>query len=770
MERRNRIFRFADVQVDERNFSVTRAGEVLPVEPKVFKVLQFLLHHAGRVVTKDELLGAVWNDCTVSESSLTRSVATLRRLLGDDIREPRYIATVPTIGYRFLCDVQVSEADSVPGGTPAVTESSVQPTRPEEKPASRPGHLLAILAACCVCLLLAAAGWFASKKWHATPVSTFQRTLTRLTSDEGLQTGSTWSPDGRFIAYSADRGGKYEIWVQQISGGDPIQITTGPGQYWQPDWSPDGKYIAYRSEEGEGGIYITPALGGMGPRRKIASFGYLPRWSPDSSRILFQFGSDFGSGFGWEKFYVVGLDGTPPREVLTDLGREHTPISATWHPDGKRITAWTLQGDSIPTYNGAIPNFSTEPLDGGPAIQTRFPSEFRKQIEAAEAEPGMPEWRLDFRFAWAPSGRAIFFERSFRGAKNVWRITIDPATLQPTNIERLTTSPGLDAEFSVSPDGKKLAFTGERQQVRAWEFPFDANHGRVSGPGQPITSAGIEAWAVDLSRDGKKLAVWGDRDGQVGTWERSIPEGREEPLVAGDSYFRDLPIWSPDAKRAAYGRQPVFTCQGQIVVWSSETRSESPVGDGSANLGIVYDWAPDGKSLLVVDCENTPGIWQVFVDPPAAENASPRKIAADPNYDLYQPHFSPNGKWIAFVAINLSSSKPVYTICAMPTTGGPWVRLTDGKQWDDKPRWSPDGRTIYFLSERKGFFNVWGIHFNPAIGRPQGEPFQITSLETSSLMILQNKPAVELSMTEGRLVLPLVQTSGNIWILDNVDR
>jgi dipeptidyl aminopeptidase/acylaminoacyl peptidase len=106
----------------------------------------------------------------------------------------------------------------------------------------------------------------------------------------------------------------------------------------------------------------------------------------------------------------------------------------------------------------------------------------------------------------------------------------------------------------------------------------------------------------------------------------------------------------------------------------------------------------------------------------------------------------------------------------MPTTGGPWVRITDGKQWDDKPRWSPDGRTIYFLSERKGFFNVWGIHFNPTIGRPQGEPFQITSLETSSLMILQNKPAVELSMTEGRLVLPLVQTSGNIWILDNVDR
>ena len=99
MEQRGCIFRFADIQVDERNFSVTKAGEVLPLEPKVFKVLQFLLHHADRVVTKDELLEAVWNDCSVSESSLTRSVAVLRRLLGDDIHEPRYIATVPTVGY-----------------------------------------------------------------------------------------------------------------------------------------------------------------------------------------------------------------------------------------------------------------------------------------------------------------------------------------------------------------------------------------------------------------------------------------------------------------------------------------------------------------------------------------------------------------------------------------------------------------------------------------------------------------------------------------------
>jgi DNA-binding winged helix-turn-helix (wHTH) protein/tetratricopeptide (TPR) repeat protein len=103
------VFTFADVEVREREFSIVKAGELLPVEPKAFRVLLFLLRNPHRLITKDELLDAVWNDCAVSDNSLTRSIALLRRLLGDDTREPRYIATVPTVGYRFLCDVKVVE-------------------------------------------------------------------------------------------------------------------------------------------------------------------------------------------------------------------------------------------------------------------------------------------------------------------------------------------------------------------------------------------------------------------------------------------------------------------------------------------------------------------------------------------------------------------------------------------------------------------------------------------------------------------------------------
>ena len=108
-ERASCVFRFADVEVREREFCSSRVREALPVEPKAFRVLLILLRNPGNLITKEELLDAVWNDVAVSENSLTRSVALLRRVLGDDTRDPRYIETVATIGYRCLCGVDVSE-------------------------------------------------------------------------------------------------------------------------------------------------------------------------------------------------------------------------------------------------------------------------------------------------------------------------------------------------------------------------------------------------------------------------------------------------------------------------------------------------------------------------------------------------------------------------------------------------------------------------------------------------------------------------------------
>ena len=73
--------------------------------------------------------------------------------------------------------------------------------------------------------------------------------------------------------------------------------------------------------------------------RKISSFGYFPRWSPDSSQILFQ--THFAPLGFVNKFYLAHLDGSAPNQVLAEFFVHHKlwPAAAVWHPDGKRISA-----------------------------------------------------------------------------------------------------------------------------------------------------------------------------------------------------------------------------------------------------------------------------------------------------------------------------------------------------------------------------------------------------------------------------------------------
>ena len=79
---------------------------------------------------------------------------------------------------------------------------------------------------------------------------------------------------------------------------------------------------------------------------------------------------------------------------------------------------------------------------------------------------------MDFRIRLGAVGQSNFTSNaSFRGARNVWRMTVDPVTLQATSVERLTTSPGVDAELSVSPDGSKIAFKASADIFAPEHFP-----------------------------------------------------------------------------------------------------------------------------------------------------------------------------------------------------------------------------------------------------------------------------------------------------------
>ena len=164
----------------------------------------------------------------------------------------------------------------------------------------------------------------------------------QLTAATGYDGYVAYSPDSATIAYSSDRSGALEIYVEGLAEGSvPTSLTRGTGhQAIQPAWSPDGRLIAYTELAGSG-IWIVPSRGGTA--RKITEWGAHPTWSPDGRRIAFQSRApadlNAGGSFGADStIWLVDADGRTPPTPLTAPGR---PVGShgvpQWMPSTGRV-------------------------------------------------------------------------------------------------------------------------------------------------------------------------------------------------------------------------------------------------------------------------------------------------------------------------------------------------------------------------------------------------------------------------------------------------
>ncbi len=176
-----------------------------------------------------------------------------------------------------------------------------------------------------------------------------QLNLTKnLTSD----TDPAWSPDGKRIVFSAQREGHvvhnldiiYEIYVMDADGANQHRLTENRNNDWRPVWSPDGKRIAFMADrKGDAinfDIYVMDADGGN--QQKLTNhrdWDGSPSWSPDSQRIVFNSNRD-----GKSEIYVMDADGGNKQNLTnnphSDFGPAwlNTPFSVS--PTGKKFTIW----------------------------------------------------------------------------------------------------------------------------------------------------------------------------------------------------------------------------------------------------------------------------------------------------------------------------------------------------------------------------------------------------------------------------------------------
>src|SRR5262245_32686892 len=125
-KRAKQLFEFGPFRMDTVECVLRRNGEVVPLTPKLFEILQVLVENSGHLLEKDEFIKQVWPDAFVEEGSLTRNISALRTVLGENENGHQYIETVPRRGYRFVMQVKevVNGAELIApeyAGTPIIT-------------------------------------------------------------------------------------------------------------------------------------------------------------------------------------------------------------------------------------------------------------------------------------------------------------------------------------------------------------------------------------------------------------------------------------------------------------------------------------------------------------------------------------------------------------------------------------------------------------------------------------------------------------------------
>jgi DNA-binding winged helix-turn-helix (wHTH) protein len=274
---------FGPFEVDASAGELRKRGVRLHLSGQPLQILLTLLAHPGEVVTREQLREEVWSETTFVdfEHGLNAAMNKLRRALGDSAENPRYIATVPGRGYRFI---GTSEPDHV---APVISQNiSIVPLQRREKRSRGMWWWLASTAV--FAAVSFALGWL----FHGSPASLPSWKLMQLTTDAGLSNAPTLSNDGKLVAYSSDRGldGERDLYIKQVGGGQPIRLTSDGQGNTTPDFSPDGSKIVFHSNREGGGIYEIPAFGGEA--RLLAREGLNPRFSPDGSQVAYWIGDE----------------------------------------------------------------------------------------------------------------------------------------------------------------------------------------------------------------------------------------------------------------------------------------------------------------------------------------------------------------------------------------------------------------------------------------------------------------------------------------------
>lgn len=538
-------------------------GTSVRVAPKVMQVLVCLTQHPGEAVTRDALFAEVWRDTIVTDDVLNRAISELRKVFGDDPQQPRYIETLPKVGYRLLASVAYLPPSVPPVGSPA---NGAARKGAHEQPQKRWRPMWLGIAALFL-IVAGGIGWQALQPKVPT-VPLRPRPVTAMPHQESQP---RLSADGQQVvfAWQGTAGDNWDIYVKDVRGDAMLRLTTDAADDFSPVWSPSGREVAFIRRQKDGcQLLAVSAIGGA--ERHLAPCHPTTRpfidWSPDGRWLVTAEQAAPDESFS---LFLTEIE-TGARRRLTETASQH----------------W---GDTQPKFSP----------DGRQVAYATFVSMAVQQLNTVAVVGGTPRqhWQgVPLRgHTWIPDGAALIFATEREEASGLWRLPLDG---------RAPTWLGVAAADAAQPTyaaGRLL-----------YEVPIALHRIQAQALAD---SMGPMPWAPatrsdempQFSPDGTQVAFISDRAGPPALWLAAADGTRPRQLTKVDHARLAFPRWSPDGARIAFEIHQQDRVSVQVLHVESGQVQAFP---GAAGNTLAPSWSRDGAFLYAGS--NRTGDWQIW--------------------------------------------------------------------------------------------------------------------------------------------------------------
>jgi Tol biopolymer transport system component/DNA-binding winged helix-turn-helix (wHTH) protein len=652
--RRTARYEFGAYHLDPLARVLSVRDRPIALAPKSFDLLLLLVQGAGRVVTREELISALWPDTIVEEANLTFQISTLRKALAED--GSKWIETVPKHGYRFTAPVREILPEEPPQTTTAPPALAPTPTpTPMPTPTrTRAGVAAWLLLAVVACGGAAGWWWWRQRQSPGAPSgASMGMVAVPLTSYRGWEGSPTLSPDGSQVAFAWDGPGQdnLDIYLKLVGPGEPHRLTTDPAADFSPAWSPDGDRIAFLrqfDEEGRCAIYLMPALGGR--ERRLADVdltafrsapGSLLAWTPDGRWLAVA--GRFHEGDPSEVWLLSPETGD--RRRLTTVGEGQIgDFGIAFSPDGRLLALLRFSTRSVGDVY-LLP-LGADATVNGPLVRLTH------------------ENRLMGGPSWSARGDRLFY--STGGALGYRTLRVLP--IDPAHPERPVDSmpfPAGEHATTLAAARNRLVYAREERDTNIWRLPLrgTATH---ETPAMLIAST-FDEYNPDFSADGQRLTFTSTRSGTEEIWIANADGSAATQMTSVGGANTSNSRWSPDGQSLVYNSRR--SGSSDLYLLDVSTRATRRLTDDPTD---EYEprWSRDGHWIYFVSTRS--GRREVWKIPAAGGPAA--QVTRRGGGAAFE---SPDRRWIYYAKDTRPSS-----IWRVPVDGGDETQVFEGLSFD----------------------------------------------------------------------------------------